>query len=166
MSAISAQPKNLPSVDQLAYCSLASPSVLSLALVSQLLANPQDISGLLMWNERLMIHWLEASAEQIDQLWTHVQSDPQQHCVVRLLHRRDSKKRLFTDWQMRETSRQDMMVIVREAKEEISKPTELEFQDSQWQHATSTLGILLDPALTSCYAQTTGSAYSSARATA
>lgn len=103
-----------------------------------------------------MIHWIEGTASQVGAFWEQVQNDPRQHCVVRLLYRQNAPKRLFMDWQTRQTSRQDMMVIVREAKELSGR--ESEEQALQWQHAISTLSILLDPELTRFYAQAANSA--------
>lgn len=154
MPVIEAQRKHIAEMDRMAYCSLASPSVHALSLVSQL-KEQRDITGLLMWEGRLLIHWLEGKASQIEALWAEVQNDPQQHCVVQLLHQPCHAKRLFADWQMRQTSRQEMMVIVRKAKEQASHTSENQEQALQWQHAISTLSILLNPQLTRFYAQAT-----------
>lgn len=162
MHAVQAQPECLPSIDQIAYCALASPSVASLGIVSQLQATPSGtpgLSGILMYEGRLMIHWLEGSPQHIEALWAQVENDSQQHCVVRLLHSGGHTKRVFNDWQMRATSRQDMMVVVREVKEQTHREDdggsdgEGEGETLQWQHALSTLSILLDPDLTQFYAQ-------------
>jgi Sensors of blue-light using FAD len=141
-------------LDQIAYCSIAVPGVLSLCIadwVAQANAKSDQprISGMLMWEGRLMIHWLEGSPADIDLLWERVQSDAGQHCLVPLLRRSGVEKRLFASWQMHAASRNEMMAIVREAKEQASlTPLHL----ASWQHAISTLSILLDPDLTACYA--------------
>ena len=156
MPAAKAQFKRSPEIgqiDQLAYCSLASPEVSALQLTSQLQKSPAGITGLLIWEGRLFIHWLEGSAEQIKSLWEQVQSDKQQHCVVRLSYAQAAQKRLFADWQMRQTNRAEMMVIVREVKERASKERQSDAQAREWQHAINTLSILLDPELTHFYAQ-------------
>jgi Sensors of blue-light using FAD len=156
MPAVQAQPECQPLIEQMAYCSLATPSVHSLAILPHISTASPELTGLLMWEDRLLIHWLEGSADQIHSLWAQVQNDPQQHCLVRLLHRPAQTKRLFADWQMCAASRQDMMVIVREAKEHASKTMREEnsAEQLQWQHAVSTLSILLDPEFTRLYAQT------------
>jgi Sensors of blue-light using FAD len=152
MPVVQAQPECASPVDQIAYCSLASPAVKALGMISQWQAQA-GITGLLMWEGRLLIHWLEGAPEQIEAMWEQVQNDPQQHCVVRLLHRQGAPKRLFADWKMRQTSRQDMIVIVREIKEQASRESDSNSAALQWQHAISTLSILLDPELTRFYAQ-------------
>lgn len=140
-------------VDQLVYCSLASPDLSELRLSSQLINNASGITGLLIWEGKLIIHWLEGSAQQIQSLWAQVQSDEQQHCVVRLMYRQAAAKSLFANWQMRLTNRKEMMGIVREIKELASKDKQSDAQAQEWQHAISTLSILLDPELTRFYAQ-------------
>jgi hypothetical protein len=148
-----AHSEHIAGMDRIAYCSLASPSVYALSLLSQL-KEQRDITGLLIWEGRLLIHWLEGAPSQIEALWAEVQNDPQQHCVVQLLHQPFHAKRLFADWQMRQTSRQEMMVIVRKAKEQASHAGENQEQALPW-HAISTLSILLNPQLTRFYAQAT-----------
>jgi hypothetical protein len=154
MPVSAAQSEHIAGMDRIAYCSLASPSVHALSLVRQL-KEQRDITGLLIWEGRLLIHWLEGSPSQIETLWAVVQNDPQQHCVVQLLRQPYHAKRLFADWQMRPTSRQEMMVIVRKAKEQASHANANQEQALQWQHGISTLSILLNPQLTRFYAQAT-----------
>jgi Sensors of blue-light using FAD len=142
-------------LDQIAYCSIAVPGVLSLCIadwVAQANAETElpSISGMLMWEGRLMIHWLEAPPAQLEALWVKIQNDAGQHCLVPLLRRRHVVQRLFATWQMHAASRNEMMAIVREAKEQASHTGS---HDPEWQHAISTLSILLDPDLTACYAQ-------------
>ncbi|MBS7806252.1 BLUF domain-containing protein [Variovorax sp. PCZ-1] len=155
MTAVQAPPESPHFIKQIAYCSLASPSVKTLGIVSQLQNMPQGLTGLLMWEGRLLIHWIEGPEHEVQTVWSQVQNDPHHHCVVRLIHRQGSIKRLFADWQMRATHRQDMMVIVREAKAQASKAAsdDTETEQLQWQHAISTLSILLDPDLTRFYSQ-------------
>lgn len=136
--------------DQIAYCCLASPHVNALRLVSDLSTHPAGITGLLIWEGRLLIQWLEGSAQQIEALWAQVQADVQQYCVVRLLHRQGTPQRLFTDWQMRQISRQEMMKIVREVKAQAAEHNDA--HALPWQHAINTLSILLNPELTRFYA--------------
>lgn len=147
------QTPELDQIDQVVYCSLASPDVSALRFTSQLQKNSAGITGLLIWEGRLLIHWLEGPAKQIQSLWAQVQSDEQQHCVVRLMYRQAAQKSLFADWQMRSTSRAEMMVIVREVKVLASKERQSDAQAREWQHPISTLSILLDPELTRFYAQ-------------
>jgi Sensors of blue-light using FAD len=142
-------------VDQLAYCSIATPSVQALCMADLVAAAARGdevgITGILMWEGRLMIHWLEGPGYALDAFWSHTESDPRQHCLVPLLRKRSAAQRLFTTWTMQPTSRNEMMAIVREAKEQASRSGDP--QALQWQHAISTLSILLDSELTALYAQ-------------
>jgi Sensors of blue-light using FAD len=141
-------------VDQLAYCGIAIPSVQGLCMADLVTAaahgDAVGVTGILMWEDRLMIHWLEGPPMRLDALWAKIQNDSGQHCLVPLLRRCNVRQRLFTTWQMQAASRNEMMAIVREAKEQASHTGQ---QDPDWQHAISTLSILLDPDLTACYAQ-------------
>jgi Sensors of blue-light using FAD len=143
-------------LDQIAYCSIAGPSVMALGIADWVAqanqsTNPPPLSGILMWEGRLMIHWLEGPPAALDALWARIQNDAGQHCLVPLLRRRGVAQRLFANWQMHAASRNEMMAIVREAKEQAGQAAQQ--QDPAWQHAISTLSILLDPDLTACYAQ-------------
>jgi hypothetical protein len=151
-----AQAGGIPSpIDQLAYCSIATPSVQALCMADLVAAaahgDAVGITGILMWEGRLMIHWLEGPSYALDAFWAHMESDPRQHCLVPLLRKRGANQRLFTTWKMQPTSRNEMMAIVREAKEQASRSDDP--QALQWQHAISTLSILLDSELTALYAQ-------------
>jgi hypothetical protein len=154
-------------IDQIAYCSVASPSVSALGLVEFIRAanaaqSIAHISGLLMWEGRLMIHWMEGPSQALDQLWAEIQNDPRQHGLVPLLHRRGVEKRLFDRWHMQPASRNEMMAIVREAKEQAGAQSlsQSPAQSSAHahaeplQHAIGALSILLNPDLTAFYAQT------------
>jgi hypothetical protein len=143
-------------LDQLGYCCLVSPGVLALGMEEWIASfNPSGqsavVTGLLIWDGRLMIHWLEAPRITLDALWERIQSDARQHCLVLLKHERGMAKRLFERWQMQPASRNEMMAIVREARE-IASRAEDQAQAS-WQHAMSTLSILLNPELSPFYAQ-------------
>jgi hypothetical protein len=142
--------------DQLGYCCLVSPGVLALGIEEWVASfNPPDhepqVSGLLMWEGRLMIHWLEAPRRVLDTLWTRIQNDPRQHSLVLLKHEQGIKKRWFARWQMQPTSRNEMMTIVREAREEAHQAGAE--QEEALQHAMGTLSILLNPELAPIYAQ-------------
>ncbi len=148
-------------IDQIAYCCLVAPGVLSLGMADFVAQVNQDkmsasLSGLLMWDGRLMIHWIEGERATLDALWDDIQNDQRQHCLVPLLHKRDVKKRLFEQWQMQPASRNEMMVIVREAREQASR--ELQPETQSWQYPMSTLSILLNPDLSPFYAQSSRSA--------
>jgi hypothetical protein len=142
-------------LDQMAYCSIAMPGVMSLGIADWVAqthgeADQPRISGMLMREGDLMIHWLEGSPAQLDALWAKIQNDSGQHCLVPLIRRRGVARRLFATWQMQAASRNEMMAIVREAKEQASQAP---LHDPDWHYAISTLSILLDPDLTNCYAQ-------------
>lgn len=145
-------------VDQIAYCSIATPSVQALGIADLIGAiSPNDatsITGILMWEGRLMIHWLEGPSYALDAFWAHVENDPRQHCLVPLLRKNGIAERLFSTWKTQPTSRNEMMAIVRDAKEQSSRSEDP--QALQWQHAISTLSILLDGELTAYYAQAAG----------
>ena len=150
-----AQAAHTPGIDvfdQMAYCSLASPDVRALQLVSQLQDQPAGVTGLLIFDGSLLIHWLEGPSQQIQSLWAQVQSDAQQHCVARLMYRPAMAKRLFAGWQIRPTNRQEMMLIIRQIKELVIKDQQNDAQALEWQHTISTLGVLLDPEFTRFYA--------------
>lgn len=142
-------------IDQMAYCSIATPSVHALGTAELIAAlkpgDAQGITGILMWEGRLMIHWLEGPGYALDAFWAHLESDSRQHCLVPLLRKHKAEKRLFTTWTMQPTSRSEMMAIVRETKEQAGRSGDS--QALQWQHAISTLSILLDSELTALYAQ-------------
>jgi hypothetical protein len=143
-------------LDQMAYCSLAVPGVNALGIadwVAQInsASVPACLTGMLMWEGRLMIHWLEGPPDQLHALWKRIQADSRQHCLVPLLRRSGVPQRLFTAWQMQAASRNEMLAIVREAREQANLGAQA--HDAEWQHAISTLSILLDPDLTACYAQ-------------
>ncbi len=143
-------------LEQLAYCSIVVNEIHAMSLMQLMheagLADATaDITGLLIWDDRLMIHWLEGPQDVLTSLWGHIQNDPRQHCLVPLLHKRGVACRLFEAWRSRPASRSEMMAIVRQAKEQASKDADPQTQ--QWQHAISTLSIVLDPDLTDFYAQ-------------
>jgi Sensors of blue-light using FAD len=142
--------------DQLAYCCLASPGVLALGMEEWIESfhspdHEPQVSGLLIWEGRLMIHWLEGPRHLLDVLWTQIQNDPRQHCLVLLKHEPGIKKRWFANWQMQPTSRNEMMTIVREARDQAHLAGAK--QQEALQHAIGTLSILLNPELTPIYAQ-------------
>jgi hypothetical protein len=154
--------KAVQPLDQIAYCCLVSPGALASGLADLVVqANQQGsepaISGLLMWDGRLMLHWMEGARDALDLMWDQVQNDPRQHCLVPLLHRRGVSKRLFSNWQMQPSSRNEMMSIVREARQLASQPlhheVEMKAQTESMQHAIGTLSILLNPDLAPLYAQ-------------
>ncbi len=156
------EPAQMAPIDQMAYCCIASREIGSLGIIASIQKANQAgaadaISGILMWDERLMIHWLEGTAQALDGLWQQVQNDASQHCVVLLMRRRNAPARLFPNWRIQATHRQDMMAVVREAKAQASRDPDP--QALQWQHAISTLSILLDPKLTTFYALSASSAH-------
>ena len=145
--------------DQIAYCSIATQSVGALDLAQQLKALDcnefggavgSKLTGVLMVEERLLIHWLEGPADALDAFWAQTENDPRQQCLVPLLRKRRVKKRLFDGWKMQRASRNEMMALVREAKLQISASSDPQAVD--WQHAISTLNVMLDGELTACYA--------------
>lgn len=145
--------------DQIAYCCIATPSVQALGIAQQLtelncgntdITGGSRITGVLMVEERLMIHWLEGPADALDAFWAQIEDDPRQHCLVPLLRKRSVGKRLFEGWKMQHASRNEMMAIVRKAKEQINASSDP--QAVHWRHAISTLNVLLDGELTACYA--------------
>ncbi len=145
--------------DQIAYCSIATPSVQALGIAQRLtelnssdtsITGGSKITGVLMVEERLMIHWLEGPADALDSFWAQTEDDPRQHCLVPLLRKRSVGKRLFDGWKMQHASRNEMMAIVRKAKEQINVSSDP--QAMHWRYAISTLNVLLDGELTACYA--------------
>lgn len=134
------------SVDQIAYCSLVTPELLAYGrrrLIEEGgRANAQaGITGLVMMDTKLILHWFEGPSDKVQDLWQKIQADARHHCIVQLFDRKQVAKRVFTDHSMRRVSRHEMMALVREAMQESRKASEA----AAFKHAISILGILMDP---------------------
>lgn len=106
-----------------------------------------------MRDNNLIIQWFEGTREAVNQLWLNIQRDTRHHCIVQLIHRQDASKRLFEHWSLQTASRNEMIAIIGQARQQAEK---LQGDDSNpWRHAISTLSILLDPDLSALYSQAT-----------
>jgi hypothetical protein len=149
--------------DQIAYCSIATPS-LHAAGMDGLITRFQhsnarhDITGMIMRDGDLIIQWLEGPPDAVHRLWVLIQKDERHHCIVQLIHRQGVSKRLFANWSLLTTSRNEMMAIIRHARAHTLKNQDSE--PSPWQHAISTLSILMDSELSAYYANAVQTRYS------
>jgi hypothetical protein len=147
----------LPSqaLDQIAYCSIATRG-LRAASMDDLITRSQHnntrhgITGMIMRDGDLIIQWFEGSPDAVDRLWDMIQKDERHHCIVQLIHRQGVAQRLFANWSLQTASRNEMMAIIRQARTQALK--DQGGQPSPWQHAISTLSILIDPELNAYYA--------------
>jgi Sensors of blue-light using FAD len=130
---------------QMAYCSILKQE-LDAASVQEIVAQAQrnnlasNITGMLMIEQGLVIQWLEGSKADVRTLWAKLQRDPRHHCIVELLHRHVAQERLFPDWSMQRTNRQEMLEIIHSAREQAQRG-----EPSPWAGAIATMCILMDP---------------------
>lgn len=149
-----------PAVDRLIYCCLASPGVKALGwqdlIAEQTLLEPaRKITGLLMWDGRLMIHCLEGPCGWLESTWAQIQSDPRQHCLVMLRYEQDISKRALRRWQMQPVSRGEMVALVRNLREDNARSAQnlqKNLHTDDWAHAIGTLSIMLNPDSAALYA--------------
>ena len=139
---------------QLAYCSVLTQQ-LDDAAVQAIVDHAQqnnvanNITGLLMIEQGLVIQWLEGKKSDVRRLWAKLQEDPRHHCLVELLHRDFAETRLFPDWSMQRTTREEMLEIVHGARKQAESS-----EPSPWAGAIGTMCLLIDPD----YAKTYGAA--------
>lgn len=136
---------------QLAYCSILKQEMdegAVRAMVAQAQRNnlANNITGMLMVEQGLVIQWLEGTKTTVRALWAKLQDDPRHHCIVELLHRNYAQERLFPDWAMHRTTRQEMLDIIHSAREKASGD-----EPSPWAGAIATMCILIDPAYAATY---------------
>jgi Sensors of blue-light using FAD len=142
-------------LDQIAYCSIATRG-LRAASMDDLITRSQHnntrhgITGMIMRDGDLIIQWFEGSPDAVDRLWGMIQKDERHHCIVQLIHRQGVPQRLFANWSLQTASRNEMVAIIRQARVQAIKDQGSE--PSPWQHAISTLSILIDPDLSAYYA--------------
>lgn len=130
---------------QLAYCSVLKQQqdeqmVHDIVIQAQKNNAANNITGMLMIEQGLVIQWLEGKKADVRALWDKLQEDTRHHCMVELLHRNFAKERLFPDWSMQRTTRQEMLAIVHSAREAANSQ-----QPTPWAGAIATLCILIDP---------------------
>ena len=112
-----------PYVYQLAYCSLLKVAMSEQALEA-LVSKAQEsnlalgITGMLMMDEGVVVQWIEGDKAQVRALWSKLQRDPRHYCIVELLHRNYQESRLYPDWSMHRASRQEMLQIVHQARDQ------------------------------------------------
>lgn len=139
---------------QMAYCSvlkqqLDAQAVQQIVTQAQQSNSANNITGMLMIEQGLVIQWLEGEQASVRTLWSKLQKDSRHHCMVELLHRDFVPKRLFPDWSMHRTTREEMLSIVHSAREQAESGA-----PSPWAGAIATMCILIDPE----YAKTYGAA--------
>lgn len=153
---------HIESFYQIAYCSVLKQQM-DEADVQQMVAHSQrnnqarGITGMMMIDQGLVIQWLEGSKDDVRQLWAKLQKDNRHHCIVQLLQRDFTDTRLFPDWSMQRTTREDMLAIVHSARENAERG-----EPTPWAGAIATMCILIDPE----YAKTYGAALSNQAAPA
>lgn len=135
---------------QMAYCSVAC-SPITPALLKDILtkANAHNsahgITGTLMADQGLFIQWLEGPKQAVRDLWARILDDPRHHCIVELMHNDSWTTRMFPNWSMSISSREDMLEIVHEARDSAQET------QSPWAPAIATLCILLDTNYSQAY---------------
>ena len=160
MSRIKVSQPNVESQDnteflyQLSYCSIlkqgmSEREILDLVAHAQRSNQANEITGMLMIDQGLVIQWLEGKKSVVRALWQKLQVDSRHHCLVELLHRNFAKDRLFPDWSMHRATRQEMLDIVHSAREKAQ-----EGEPTPWAGAIATMCILIDPQYAKNYAAT------------
>ncbi len=111
-----------PGFYQLAYCSLlkeplSTEQIDALVLDAQQRNARNDVTGLLMIDQGIVVQWIEGRRDMVRQLWDKLLMDPRHHCIVQLMHLDFQEQRVYPDWAMQRATRQDIVSIVRSAKE-------------------------------------------------
>jgi hypothetical protein len=142
---------------QMAYCSILTqeqdePAIKAMVAQAQRNNLAHNITGMLMIEQGLVIQWIEGKKADVRALWAKLQDDPRHHCLVELIHRSFVTERLFPDWSMQRTTREEMLGIIHSARDLANgdKP-------SPWAGALAVMCILIDPQ----YAQNYGKAMAS-----
>ncbi len=136
-----------PGFYQLAYCSILK-ECMSETKTDLLVEHAQrnnlknEVTGLLMIDHTLVVQWIEGPRSTVRKLWDKLQLDPRHHCIVQLLHRDYQEQRIYPDWAMQRVPREDIVAIVRSAKELDDMRLYL---PNPWSPAISTLADFLDP---------------------
>lgn len=150
------KPIHDPGYYQMAYCSIfkqamTAPEIAALIAQAQTANACNNITGLLMIDDRLVVQWIEGRRDAVRNLWDKILKDPRHYCIVELLHRDFQEKRTYPSWSMQPTTRKDMLAIVHSAREAAQSP--IGGPPNPWADAISTLCILLDPEYSQAYAQ-------------
>ncbi len=111
-------------VHRMAYCSVAKPELLlgGVPAMREILrhasaANASNgITGVLLMDRNLIDQWLEGSRSAVRELWAKLQRDPRHHCIVELVQDSEAGERLFPDWGMGQATREEMVLLVRQAR--------------------------------------------------
>ena len=144
-----------PGYYQLVYCSILKKGMTAQE-IDQLVAHAQatnkqnDVTGLLMIDNGLVVQWIEGRRDVVRGLWDKLLRDTRHYCIVELLHRDFQEQRLYPDWSMKPTTRQEMLAIVHSAREAAQSPTGW---PNPWADAIGALCILIDPEYSKAYAQ-------------
>jgi hypothetical protein len=141
-------------LQRLMYCSVSRPPLTQGKLSAIFEASKQrnlrdDITGMLLADGRLNIHFIEGPEPAVQALWARIRADTRHHCLVLLLQELGASERLFAEHAMLrgQASRAEMLALVRTAylqTEGAHRPV--------WAHAMAPLMILLDGEFSHAYA--------------
>ena len=96
-----------------------SPSEIDVLVKNAQRSNQEaGITGMLMMDAGIVVQWLEGDKSVVRELWAKLQRDPRHECMVELMHREYQEKRLYPNWSMHLTTRQNMLAIVHQAREQ------------------------------------------------
>jgi hypothetical protein len=112
--------------------------------------NARDgITGVLLADGRLNVHYVEGAEAVVLALWARIQVDPRHHSIVLLHQEPGATKRLFSQHALLrgQASRAEMLSLVRSAYQHTEGPAR-----PAWAHAIAPLIILLDGEFGHAYA--------------
>lgn len=144
-----------PGYYQMVYSSLLKKEMSTIEL-EELVAYAQasnarsGVTGLMMIDNGLVVQWIEGQRDVVRALWDKLLRDTRHYCIVELLHRDFQEQRVYPDWSMKPTTRQEMLAIVHSAREAAQSPIGL---PNPWADAIGALCILIDPEYSRAYAQ-------------
>ena len=127
---------------QLAYSSVAveqmSRAALDLMVQEAVISNSShDVTGTLMASDGFFIQWIEGPKHHVRDLFERILKDPRHHCIVKLMEEELFTNRLFPEWSMRLSERQEMLDIL-----EAAHLSAVE-KGSEWETAIQMLRTLL-----------------------
>lgn len=141
---------------RLMYCSISAPTLTragqeAIYQAAMLKNQAQGITGALITDKRLNIHFLEGPAPAVRALWQKIQQDTRHHCIVQLHEEEQVGKRWFPGLPMRHThaSRAEMLAMVRSAYLEVGTSPR-----PAWSQSIAPLMVLLDGEFSHPYTDT------------
>jgi hypothetical protein len=139
-------PKHHELLLRLMYCSVSAaemtPQVLDQIFDAGTRNNQRhNITGSLISNGRLNMHFLEGPETAVRALWEKIQSDTRHHSIVQIFEQKLQGPRLFPKWALLrgQASKQEMLAMVRCAYLSADAAAWPE-----WSHSIGPLMILLD----------------------